>query len=100
MTPARVHRHAYERLILGPGAYDLPLALPGWILPGVIPVGAALSLLKRQGALPGKRIVWRARLSGHKVVDHAATGTASRTGRPGPWAGLRKPFFSTSQCWL
>jgi NADPH-dependent 2,4-dienoyl-CoA reductase/sulfur reductase-like enzyme len=44
-------------LILAPGVYDRPLPFPGWTLPGVITPGAAQMLLKRQGLLPGKRIL-------------------------------------------
>ncbi len=44
-------------LILATGAYDTPVAFPGWTLPGVITAGAALSLLKHQRVAPGKRAV-------------------------------------------
>lgn len=44
-------------LILAPGVYDRPLPFPGWTLPGVITPGAAQMLLKRQGLLPGRRIL-------------------------------------------
>jgi NADPH-dependent 2,4-dienoyl-CoA reductase/sulfur reductase-like enzyme len=54
---SKLERIPYDRLILAPGAYDLPFPFPGWTLPGVITAGAALSLLKRQGILPGRRIV-------------------------------------------
>ena len=47
----------YEKLIVATGAYDRPVPLPGWTLPGVITVGAAQSLVKMQGVLPGRRIV-------------------------------------------
>ena len=42
-------------LILANGAYDTPVAFPGWTLPGVITCGAASILLKSQRIAPGKR---------------------------------------------
>jgi NADPH-dependent 2,4-dienoyl-CoA reductase/sulfur reductase-like enzyme len=42
-------------LILATGAYDTPVAFPGWTLPGVITCGAASILLKSQRVIPGKR---------------------------------------------
>ena len=47
----------YERVIIATGTYDRPVPMPGWTLPGVITVGAAQSLVKMQGVLPGRRIV-------------------------------------------
>lgn len=49
---------AYMRamtLVLANGAYDTPVAFPGWTLPGVITSGAALILAKSQRVAPGKR---------------------------------------------
>ena len=42
-------------LILANGAYDTPIAFPGWTLPGVVTCGAALILLKTQRIIPGNR---------------------------------------------
>ncbi len=44
-----------QNLILANGAYDTPIAFPGWTLPGVITCGAALILLKSQRIKPGMR---------------------------------------------
>ncbi len=44
-------------LLLAPGAYDRPMAFPGWHLPGVITPGGAQMLLKGYGILPGKRVL-------------------------------------------
>jgi NADPH-dependent 2,4-dienoyl-CoA reductase/sulfur reductase-like enzyme len=44
-----------KTLILANGAYDTPVAFPGWTLPGVITCGAASILLKSQRVAPGKR---------------------------------------------
>ncbi len=46
-----------DYLILACGAYDSPVAFPGWTLPGVITCGAALILLKSQRIAPGKRVL-------------------------------------------
>lgn len=42
-------------LVLANGAYDTPVAFPGWTLPGVITCGAASILLKSQRIAPGQR---------------------------------------------
>ncbi len=42
-------------LVLATGAYDTPVAFPGWTLPGVITTGAALILAKSQRVAPGRR---------------------------------------------
>lgn len=46
-----------DHLILASGAYDSPVAFPGWTLPGVITCGAALILLKSQRMAPGTRVL-------------------------------------------
>jgi len=47
-----------RHVILAPGAYDRPVAFPGWTLPGVITAGGAQTLVKTQRVLPGKRVVF------------------------------------------
>jgi NADPH-dependent 2,4-dienoyl-CoA reductase/sulfur reductase-like enzyme len=44
-----------KNLVLANGAYDTPVAFPGWTLPGVITCGAALTLLKTQRVAPTGR---------------------------------------------
>jgi NADPH-dependent 2,4-dienoyl-CoA reductase/sulfur reductase-like enzyme len=51
-APPWVHTRT---LILANGAYDRPVAFPGWTLPGVITSGAALILVKSQRVAPGQR---------------------------------------------
>jgi D-hydroxyproline dehydrogenase subunit alpha len=46
-----------DQIILATGAYDRPMAFPGWTLPGVMGAGATLRMLKTQWVLPGKRIL-------------------------------------------
>jgi len=45
-------------IILAPGAYDRPVAFPGWTLPGVLTAGGAQTLVKTQRVLPGRKIVF------------------------------------------
>lgn len=46
-----------KHLILATGSYDMPVAFPGWTLPGVVTSGGTLVLLKNQRVAPGKRAV-------------------------------------------
>jgi len=46
-----------QRLIIATGAYERGLPVPGWTLPGVMTTGAAQTLLKIDGVLPGKRVL-------------------------------------------
>jgi len=48
---------ATDRVVLATGAYDRPLAFPGWTTPGILGAGAALRMIKSQWVLPGKRIL-------------------------------------------
>lgn len=56
-TPEGGRQIAARHLLLATGAYDMPVAFPGWTLPGVMTAGAVQSLLKSQKLLAGKRIV-------------------------------------------
>jgi len=47
----------YERLVVSTGAYDRPVAFPGWTLPGVFTAGGAQALTKGYGVLPGRRVL-------------------------------------------
>jgi len=46
-----------KKIILANGAYDTPVAFPGWTLPGVITCGAALIFLKSQRFAPGTKAI-------------------------------------------
>ncbi len=46
-----------KKLILAPGAQEVPIAFPGWTLPGVMMGGAAQALLESQHILPGHKVV-------------------------------------------
>lgn len=55
--PAGIDVLGAERLLLAPGAYDLPVAFPGWTLPGVMTAGGVQAFLKSQRLIAGRRIV-------------------------------------------
>jgi len=44
-------------IIIASGAYDRPVAFPGWTLPGVMTAGGAQSLVKGSSVAPGRRIL-------------------------------------------
>ncbi len=46
-----------RKLILAPGAQEVPVAFPGWTLPGVMMGGAAQALMVSQRILPGQKVV-------------------------------------------
>lgn len=46
-----------KRLILSPGAYERPLPVPGWTLPGVMTTGAVQTLLRAYQTAPGRRVL-------------------------------------------
>ena len=52
-----VFRLKGDAIVLATGAYDRPVPLPGWTLPGVITVGGAQTLLKTQRLIAGRRIL-------------------------------------------
>jgi D-hydroxyproline dehydrogenase subunit alpha len=55
--PTGLDRVRARRLLLAPGAYDLPVASPGWTLPGVMTAGGVQAFVKSQRLLPGRRFV-------------------------------------------
>ena len=44
-------------VVVATGATELVLPFPGWDLPGVMTAGAAQTLVKAQGVLPGRRVL-------------------------------------------
>src|SRR3954447_1290701 len=52
-----VPRGRARAVVLATGAYDRPIAFPGWTLPGVMTAGGAQALAKGQGVAPGKRVL-------------------------------------------
>lgn len=53
----RLERIRARAIIVCTGAYDRPVAFPGWDLPGVMTAGAAQTLVKHQQVLPGRSIL-------------------------------------------
>jgi NADPH-dependent 2,4-dienoyl-CoA reductase/sulfur reductase-like enzyme len=47
----------YDFFVLATGAYDRPVAIPGWTLPGVMTAGGVLALAKGHHVVPGARVV-------------------------------------------
>jgi len=52
-----VLRITSRQLLVAAGCYDLPVALPGWTLPGVMTAGGVQAFLKSQQFVPGDRFV-------------------------------------------
>ncbi len=46
-----------DALILAPGAYERGVPFPGWTLPGVMTTGAAQTLWRSYGVVPGERVL-------------------------------------------
>ena len=46
-----------KALVIATGAYDRPVAFPGWTLPGVVSAGGAQTLAKGQWVKPGRRML-------------------------------------------
>ncbi len=59
-----------KRILLAPGAYDRPVVLPGWTLPGVMTAGGVQGLVKIQRVLPGRRVLMAG--SGPLILAFAA----------------------------
>jgi NADPH-dependent 2,4-dienoyl-CoA reductase/sulfur reductase-like enzyme len=57
LEPRGIRRFRPSRLIVATGAYELGLAVPGWTLPGVMTTGAAQTLWRSYGTLPGRRVL-------------------------------------------
>ncbi|MFS0851239.1 FAD-dependent oxidoreductase [Novosphingobium panipatense] len=56
-TAGGVEQVEARRVLVAGGCYDMPVALPGWTLPGVMSAGAVQTLIKAQQVVPGQRIV-------------------------------------------
>ncbi len=46
-----------KRLVLATGAYERGVPMPGWTLPGYLTTGAAQTLLRSYGVVPGRRVL-------------------------------------------
>lgn len=45
-------------VLIAPGCYDLPVAFPGWTLPGVMSAGGVQAFVKSQQIVPGNRFLF------------------------------------------
>ena len=54
---SEVRRVSAGAIVIAAGAYDRPVAFPGWTLPGVVTAGGAHSLVKAFRVSPGRRIL-------------------------------------------
>ncbi|WJT00557.1 FAD-dependent oxidoreductase [Novosphingobium humi] len=59
LTLSGTHRGGLlaRRVLIAAGCYDMPVAMPGWTLPGVMSAGAVQTMLKSQQAVAGQPIV-------------------------------------------
>ena len=55
------YRILAKSVIVAVGAYERPAIVPGWTLPGSLTIGAAQTLARRYGIVPGSRVV----IAGH-----------------------------------
>lgn len=46
-----------KKIVIAEGAYEAPVAFPGWTLPGVMTLGGLQILLKSQGIIPKGKVV-------------------------------------------
>ena len=46
-----------ERVVIATGAYDRPMPVPGWTLPGVMTAGGAQTMVKARRVRPGERVL-------------------------------------------
>ncbi len=78
-------------LVIATGAYEQPAIFPGWDLPGVMTTGAAQTLLRSHGVVPGQRVL----LAGNgplnlQVAAELASAGARVVGvieaAPAPWS--------------
>lgn len=57
-TDARgAHHIAARHVLVATGAYERPMPVPGWTLPGVLTCGAAQVMLKTSAMVPGPQVV-------------------------------------------
>lgn len=98
LTLGRAVRFRPKRLILATGAYERPVPIPGWTLPGVMTTGAAQTLERAHGTAPGNRVV----VAGNGPLNFQLAAALASKGisvaalaevapRPGP--GSLRPFI-------
>ena len=97
-----------RNIILATGAQERPFPIPGWTLPGVMTAGAAQTLFKTTGIVPGKRTVlagcgpllylvaWQYMNAGVKIEALLDTSAADglSLALPHVWGFLRSPYLA------
>jgi thioredoxin reductase/bacterioferritin-associated ferredoxin len=93
------HSIPFNTLIVATGAYDRPVAFPGWTLPGVLTAGGAQTLVKMQRVLPGKNILFAGTgplqlVVANQVLDGGGKVAAIlEAGEINNWLKLLKGFY-------
>lgn len=97
-----------RNIILATGAQERPFPIPGWTLPGVMTAGAAQTMFKTAGIVPGKRTVlagcgpllylvaWQYMNAGVKIEALLDTTAADGLSLAFPhvWGFLRSPYLA------
>jgi NADPH-dependent 2,4-dienoyl-CoA reductase/sulfur reductase-like enzyme len=65
-----------RKLVVATGAFERPLPVPGWTLPGVMTTGAAQTLVRSYGVLPGRRVL----VAGNGPLNLQVAGELRRAG--------------------
>lgn len=78
LSDGRADTLSARRIVLATGAYERPVPIPGWTLPGVMTVGAAQILLKTADLVPGGKFV----LAGQGPLLFLAAAQLLRAGAP------------------
>ena len=76
-APQGRHRILAKTVIIATGAYEVPLIVPGWTLPGVMTIGAGQTLVRRYGVAPGARTV----IAGNGPLDAISANSHSIVAR-------------------
>ncbi|MBN9019309.1 MAG: FAD-dependent oxidoreductase [Rhizobiales bacterium] len=74
--PRGIARILARALIIATGAYEMPTAVPGWTLPGVMTIGAAQTLVRKYGTAPRGRIL----IAGHGPLGLQLAAEITRIG--------------------
>ena len=77
-TAGRIKTVTARRVLLATGAFERPVPIPGWTLPGVMTVGAAQILLKAADLVPEGRVV----LAGQGPLLYLVASQLVRAGTP------------------
>ncbi|HEY1795933.1 MAG TPA: (2Fe-2S)-binding protein [Stellaceae bacterium] len=78
LSNGRAETVAAHHILLTTGAYERPVPIPGWTLPGVMTVGAVQILLKTADIVPGGRTI----LAGQGPLLFLAAAQLARAGAP------------------